>query len=298
MSKDFYEVLGVGKSASDAEIKKAYRKLALEWHPDRNKDPKATEKFKEINKAYEILSDPKKKQAFDQFGEAAFSQGAGHAGGSPFNQGQNYSGAYGPFTYTYSSTGGSPFDGVDLGGFSDPFEIFEQFFGGSSYGRRSKPQRRIYRFTIDFMEAVKGVEKEVVVDGKQQKIKIPAGVDEGSRIRFDNFEVVLSVQNDSRFKREGYDLLSDVEISFAQAVLGEVVSVSTIDGSLKLKIKPGTQPGSLVKLNGRGVPMVRGNGRGDHYLQIKIKVPEHINNRQRELLSEFESESQKKKGWF
>ena len=298
MSKDFYEVLGVSKSASDTEIKKAYRKLALEWHPDRNKDPKATERFKEINKAYEILSDPQKKQAFDQFGEAAFSQGAGYPGGSPFGGGQNQTGSYGPFTYSYSSSGGSPFEGVDFGGFSDPFEIFEQFFGGSSFRRSSRPQRRIYRFTIDFMEAVKGVEKEVVVDGKQQKIKIPAGVDEGSRIRFDNFEVVLSVQSDSRFKREGYDLLSDVEISFPQAVLGEVVSVPTVEGPLKLKIKPGTQSGSLVKLKGRGVPMVRGNWRGDHYLQIKIKVPEHINNRQKELLSEFESEFQKKKGWF
>ncbi len=297
MAKDFYEVLGVSKSASDAEIKKAYRKQALEWHPDRNKDPKATERFKEINKAYEVLSDPQKKQAFDQFGEAAFSQGAGHAGGSPFDQGQQ-TGAYGPFTYTYSSSQGSPFEGVDFGGFSDPFEIFEQFFGGSSYGRRSRPQRRIYRFTIDFMEAVKGVEKDVVVDGKQQKIKIPAGVNEGSRIRFDNFDVILSVQNDSRFKREGYDLISGVEISFTQAVLGDVVSVPTIDGSLKLKIKPGTQPGSLVRLKGRGVPMVQGNGRGDHYLQIKIKVPEHINNRQKELLEEFDKEIQKKKGWF
>lgn len=298
MSKDYYEVLGVGKSASDAEIKKAYRKMALEWHPDRNKDPKATERFKEINKAYEILSDPQKKQAFDQFGEAAFSQGTGQAGGSPFGGGQNQTGAYGPFTYTYSSSGGSPFEGVDFGGFSDPFEIFEQFFGGSSSGRRSKPQRRIYRFTIDFMEAVKGVEKDVVVDGKQQKIKIPAGVNEGSRIRFDNFEVVLSVQSDSRFKREGYDLISGVEISFTQAVLGDVVTVPTIDGPLKLKIKPGTQPGSLVRLKGRGVPMVQSNARGDHYLQIKIKVPEHINSRQKELLEEYDREVQKKKGWF
>src|SRR3989338_7344727 len=148
MSKDFYEVLGVSKSASDTEIKRAYRKLALEWHPDRNKDPKATDKFKEINKAYEVLSDSKKRQTYDQFGEAAFSQGAGFAGQGPVG-GASRTGKYGPFTYTYTNFGGgSPFsgqggqasgwEGVDFGGFSDPFDIFEQFFGGSPFsGRRA-----------------------------------------------------------------------------------------------------------------------------------------------------------------
>src|SRR4030043_1293587 len=162
MAKDFYEILGVPKKATEGEIKRAYRKLALEWHPDRNKDPKATDKFKEINKAYEVLSDPKKKEIYDQYGEAAFKPGTGFGAGSgPFG-GQDGSGGYGPFSWTYTTSGnGSPFEEYDLGGFSDPFEIFEQFFGVSSpFGRRAKHQP-VYRLHLTFMEAVKGVEKEV-----------------------------------------------------------------------------------------------------------------------------------------
>src|SRR3989338_2988484 len=147
MAKNYYELLGVSKNATDAELKKAYRKLALEWHPDRNKDPKAAEKFKEITKAYEVLSDPKKKEVYDQYGDSAFQPGSGYGQGSPFG-GQN-GGQYGPFTYTYSSGGGNPFEGFDFGGFSDPFEIFEQFFGGSPF--RQRKQRPVYQLTIDFM---------------------------------------------------------------------------------------------------------------------------------------------------
>lgn len=297
MSKDFYEVLGVAKNASEAEIKKAYRKLALEWHPDRNKTPDASEKFKEINKAYEVLSDPKKKEMYDQYGDAAFRPGSGFGGSSPFG---SQTGGYGPFTYTYTTGGdGSPFEGFDFGGFTDPFEIFEQFFGGGSpFGRRNTRQRSIYRLTIDFMEAVKGVEKRVEIDGKEQKIKIPAGVDNGTRIRFHDYDVILDVQSDSRFKREDYDLITDIELNFTQAVLGDVVSVPTIDGPLNLKIQPGTQPGTLIRLQGKGVPHVRGSNRGDQYVRVKVAVPEKISNRQKELLKEFDEEGKKKRSWF
>ncbi|MBI3379525.1 DnaJ domain-containing protein [Candidatus Gottesmanbacteria bacterium] len=303
MAKDFYEVLGISKNASDAEIKKSYRKMALQWHPDRNKSADATEKFKEINKAYEVLSDSKKKEVYDQYGESAFKPGGGYAGQGPFGGGQQ-TGQYGPFTYTYTTNGGgggSPFEGVDFGGFSDPFEIFEQFFGGGSspFGRRSGgKQRQIYRLTIDFMEAVKGVEKTVEVEGKKQKIKIPAGVDNSMRVRFGDFDIVIDVQQDSRFKREDYDLISDVEISFSQAVLGDVVAVPTIDGPLNLKIQPGTQPGSFVRLRGKGVPHVHSSARGDQYIRVKIAIPSKLTHRQKELLTEFEEENKKKKGWF
>lgn len=297
MAKDYYEILGVAKNSSAEEIKKAYRRKALEWHPDRNKSEGATTKFKEINKAYEVLSDPQKRQTYDQFGEAAFSQGSAASQG-PFGGGQ--SGRYGPFSYTYSSSGGgSPFDGVDFGGFSDPFEIFEQFFGSASpFGRSSRKQRKVYRLTLDFMEAVKGVEKQVEIEGQSQKIKIPAGVDDGMRIRFGDFDLVVEVQPDSRFKREGQDLITEVEISIAQAVLGDNISVTTIDGPLKLKIKPGTQSGLLIRLKNMGVSSVRGHGRGDHYVRIKVSIPDKISNRQRELLIEFDEENKKKKGWF
>lgn len=300
MAKDFYEILGVSKNASEAEIKRAYRKLALQWHPDRNKSPEANDKFKEINKAYEVLADSKKKEVYDQYGEAAFKPGAGFGAEGPFGA-QTQSGRYGPFTYTYTTYGGQPgggFEGVDFGGFSDPFEIFEQFFGGGSPFGRRQPRRTVYRLTIDFMEAVKGVEKTVEVEGKRQKIKIPAGVDDGSHIRFSDYDVVIEVQPDSRFKREDYDLVTDIEISLTQAALGDVVAVPTIDGTLNLKIQPGTQSGTFIRLRGKGVPHVHGGGRGDQYVRVKVAVPTKLSGRQKELLEEFEEEAKKKKGWF
>lgn len=299
MSRDFYEILGVGKNASEADIKRAYRKLALQWHPDRNKSPEASEKFKEINKAYEVLGDPKKRQSYDQFGESAFAPGAA-AGQGPFGGGAQ-GGGYGPFTYTYTTygNGGSPFEGVDFGGFSDPFEIFEQFFGGGNpFGQRAQRQRAIYRINIDFMEAAKGVTKTVEIEGKKQNIKIPAGVDDGTRVRFGNFDILVEVSPDKQFKREGYDLIVDKEISLSQAILGDVVEVPTIDGPLKLKIQSSTQPGTLIRLGGKGIPHVHGRGRGDQYVRIKLNLPTHLTGRQKELLQEFEEEGKKKKGWF
>ncbi|OGG02287.1 hypothetical protein A2W14_00985 [Candidatus Gottesmanbacteria bacterium RBG_16_37_8] len=296
MAKDYYEILGVSKNSSAAELKKAYRKMALEWHPDRNKDPKATEKFKEINKAYEVLADPQKREVYDQYGEAAFKGGAGFRDQGPF-AGGNYSGQNGPFSYTYTTSGGqNPFEGFGFGGFTDPFEIFEQFFGGSPFGRAK--QRPLYQLTIDFMEAVKGTEKKVQIDGKAQTIKIPKGIDTGTRMRFNDYDVLINVQGDSRFQREGYDIITEVKISFPQASLGDVVTVTTIDGPLDVKIQPGTQPGTLIRLKGKGVPHVRDTGRGDHYLKLKVVVPEKLTNRQKELLKEFNEEANRKKTWF
>lgn len=285
VSKDFYEVLGVSKTASPDEIKRAYRKLALEYHPDRNKSKEAAEKFKEVNAAYEVLSDSQKKAQYDQFGHAAFEQGAGQG---PFGGGQR-SGRYGPFTYTYYTDGGGENVNFDFGGFSDPFEIFEQFFGGASpFGRAQR--RQTYGLTVSFMEAVKGTEKEVEVQGKKMKIKVPAGVDDGSRIRFGDFDIVIDVTADKRFRREGADLISELPISIAQASLGDIVSVETIDGQLKLRIQAGTQPGTMIRLQGRGIPHLQGRGRGDHYIRITVAIPKHLNRRQKELLREFEQE--------
>lgn len=293
--RDYYDILGVGKSTSLDEIKRAYRKLALEWHPDRNKKPEANGKFKEINEAYAVLSDKEKRAAYDQFGHAAFSPGGGFGAagrGSPFG------GAWqqqGPFTYYYTTGGGqgSPFAG--FGDFLDPFEIFEQFFG-AGFGRASaRPRREVYQITIDFMEAMKGVAKEVHLprgqagEGSVRKtIKIPAGVDTGSRIRFEDFDIVIEVRPDRQFKREGDDLLIEHEIPFSLAALGGIVGVPTIDGLLKLRIQPGTQSGILIRLRGKGVPHVRGGGRGDEYVRIQLQVPIRLSRRQRELLEELE----------
>ncbi|MEK7544140.1 MAG: J domain-containing protein [Patescibacteria group bacterium] len=291
--RDYYDILGVSKSAPVDEIKKAYRKLALEWHPDRNKSAGANEKFKEINEAYAVVSDPKKRETYDQFGAAAFQPGMG--GGAP-GQGP-FGGGQGPFTYSWSSGGGSPF-GADFEQTIDPFDIFEQFFGGGFSQRQTRARREVYEITIDLLEAARGVTKEVHVprgragEGTTRKtIKIPAGVDTGSRIRFDDFDIVIAVHPDKQFKREGNDLIVDQEITFTQAALGAVVEVPTIDGPLSIRVQPGTQPGTLIRLRGKGVPNVRGNGRGDQYVRIQLTIPTHLSRRERELLEELGSGS-------
>ena len=290
-SKDYYEVLGVSKTSTADEIKKAYRKLALQYHPDRNKTKEGEEKFKEVAKAYEVLGNEEKRKQYDQFGHAAFEQGAGQGpfgGGNPFGGAQG--GQYGPFTYSYSSNG----QGFDFG--ADPFDIFEQFFGGGARAR--KPA---YGISITFDEAVHGTEKEVSINNKKQKIKIPAGVDSGSRIRFDDYDVVVDVKPDSTFRREGYDIVTEESISYASAALGTEIAVKTIDGSVTIKIPAGTQPNTLIRLSSRGVKHVRGNGKGDHYVRIKIEVPKKLSRKQKELLEELQQEEsgeqKKSKGW-
>lgn len=283
---DYYEVLGISKNASTDEIKAAYRKKALEWHPDRNKSAGAAEKFKEINKAYEVLADPKKKEMYDQYGEDAFSRGgAGNPGGFNYNQG-------GPFTYTYTNyggEGGSPFEG--FGDFSDPFEIFEQFFGfRSPYGSSARKRRDVYQINLTFDEAVHGTEKDTVIKGKTKKIKIPAGVDDGTRIRFSDFDLLVSVKLSNMFKRQGQDIYIEKDIPYTMAVLGGVVDVPTIKGSVKLKVRPGTVSGSTVRLRGEGVPYPNSSQRGDEYVIYKIHVPSHVSSKAKKLLEELQQE--------
>lgn len=292
MENDYYKILGVGKSATEQEIKSAYRKLALQYHPDRNKTKEAEEKFKEVTKAYEVLGDTEKRKTYDQFGAAAFEQGAG--GGNPFAGGNPFGGfnQQGPFTYTYTSSGqGSPFEG-----FGDPFDIFEQFFGGQNPFSQAA-RRPLYSIAIDFMEAVKGVTKKVKIDGKDETIKIPAGVDTGSRIRFEKYDIVVEVRKNSKFIREGYDVITDEEIPFTKAILGTELTIETLDGKVTIKIPSGTQPGTVIRLKSKGISHVHGAGKGDHYVRIKVMLPKNITNHQKELLQAFEGEKPKK-GWF
>jgi len=285
--RDYYDVLGVSRDASLEEIKKAYRKLALEWHPDRNKSPEAEERFKEINEAYEVLSNPEKKAAYDQFGHAAFTPG-GMGGFEGFSGGFTRTYKKGPFTYTYTTFGGSPFEGFgfDFEGFSDPFEIFEQFFGGSPFRETRQVSR--YGLTLTFMEAARGCEKEIVVEGKKRKIRIPPGVEDGTRINFSDFYVTIDVKPDKIFRREGDDVFVNQEISLGTAILGGAIEVLTIDGPVKLRIRPGTQPGTMVRLRGRGIKRLHGYGRGDQYVRLLVKIPEKLTPRQKELIKEFE----------
>ena len=281
--RDYYEIVGVDKQAAAQELKKAYRKKALEYHPDRNKSTDAEEKFKEVNEAYEVLSNPEKRQNYDQFGHAAFDPRTGFGGfGGPAS---GRTGRAGPFSYTFYTSGGTG-EGVDFG-FSDPFEIFESFFGGASPFRR-QPAKPRYGLTVDFMEAMKGVEKTVVIDGKKHTIKIPAGADEGTRIRYQNCDVTLDVRPDARFKRDGADLFVDQAVSFSMAAVGGEVEVPTIDGEMKIRVRPGTQPGTLMRLSGQGALHLHGRSRGDLYVRLVVEVPKELTRRQKDLLRELE----------
>ncbi len=282
--RDYYEVLGVSKTASAAEIKSAYRKLALKFHPDRNKEAGAEDKFKEINEAYQILSDAKKKQTYDQFGHAAFDPSSGMGGGQgPFGGGfGGFGGQAGGFNWSsYSSSAGG--QNIDFG---DPFEIFEQFFGGG-FGGGSRKRRAHYSLEIDFMEAVEGVEKTVEIEGKRQKIKVPAGANDGTRIRFEDFDVSINVGTHPFFKRDGYDVFIDQKISFTLAALGGQIEIQTLTGQLKLKVRAGTPSHSLIRLRGEGIKHLQSRGKGDLYVRLIVAVPEKLSREQKRLLEEL-----------
>ena len=280
--RDYYEVLGVSKTASAAEIKSAYRKMALKYHPDRNKETGAEDRFKEINEAYQVLSDPKKKQTYDQFGHAAFDPSSGMGGGQgPFGGFGGFSGQAGGFNWSsYASGGqGAEFD------FGDPFEIFEQFFGGGFSGRAKR--RPHYSLQIEFMEAINGVTKDVEIEGKRQKIKVPAGANNGTRIRFTDFDVSIDVGTHPRFKRDGYDVFVDEKISFSTAVLGGQIEIETLTGKIKLKVRPGTPSHSLIRLRDEGVKHLQSRGKGDLYVRLIVDVPEKLSRDQKSVLEDL-----------
>ena len=353
--RDYYEVLGVQKGAGQDEIKKAYRKITKENHPDLHPGDKACEeRFKEANEAYEILSDEEKRKKYDQFGHAAFDPNAGFGGG-----------------------GFGGFDG--FGGFGDIFGDIFGGFGGFGGGTRSNPnaprkgENLRTNVNISFEEAAFGCKKEVTVirveactdcggsgcaegttpeicpdcggsghvrvnqrtpfgmvqsttacsrcggtgkiihqpcktcKGKgnvrrQQKIEvnIPAGIDDGQTISktgagnaginggpAGDLLVSVTVRPHARFERDGTSVLLEQELSYAQAVLGAELEVPTIDGKVKLNIPEGTQPGAVFRLRGKGIPYLRGSGRGDQFITVTIKVPKNLSSSQKELLRQF-----------
>ena len=348
--RDYYEVLGVEKGVGDEEIKKAYRKLAVKYHPDKNPgDKTAEEKFKELGEAYEVLSEPQKRAAYDQYGHAAFDRRSG--------------GGFGR-------------------GFHDPFDVFREVFGAGSIfedlfggggsrepGGAQRGDDLRYDMEITFEEAAHGCEKEITVtkldvcevcrgsgaeegsrartcptcggrgqvinsrgifsiaqtcpscqgagriidkpcrnckgQGRRErtskiKLRIPAGVDTASRLRSagngeagfrggsaGDLYVVLHVKPHEIFQRDGDDLLCDVPVSFVQATLGAEIEVPTLDGKLPVKVPPGTQPGTVFRLKGKGVKNIQGYGHGDLHVRINVEVPTHLTAAQKTKLQEF-----------
>jgi molecular chaperone DnaJ len=339
--RDYYELLGIVRSAGEDEVKKAYRKLALQYHPDRNPgDKQAEERFKEVSEAYQVLSDPQKRAQYDKFGHAAFGD---NGPGFDFNS-----------------------------GFEDIFgDIFGEFFGGAGARRRSESRGEDLRYnlTLSFEEAVSGVEKKIKIPrhgpcdtcrgtgakagtspqtcpscrgrgqvsfqqgffsvsrscsqchgqgtfisdpctscggaGRVRKmhtlsVKIPAGVDNGSRLKLrgegetapargvpGDLYVVIQVEPHPIFTRENLDILCDVPISFVQAALGAEIDVPTLDGKIKMKIPSGTQSGKVFRIKGKGVKDVHGYEQGDQHVLVLVETPTHLTARQKELLKEF-----------
>lgn len=301
--KDYYDILNLKKGATPEEIKKAYKTLAREHHPDmvNDSDKKAAEeRFKEINEAYQVLRDPEKKRMYDQFGHAGpgFNNASGAQGGNPFGGGN-----WGPFTYTYSSQGG---------GGTDPFDIFEDFFGFRGFGGRRAPQKGknlYYELHISFKDAISGVEKEINIESGKVKIKIPAGVHDGTEIRFNgkgmpgpnnlpngDLFITLRYSLPKNFRRVGSNLGLIKEIDFATAALGDNIEVDVVDekskdgvGKAKLKIPSGTQHGTQFRIRGKGMPRLRSSGYGDIIVQVMITVPKKLSRKQKKILEDFKS---------
>lgn len=305
--KDYYEVLGVAKAASQDEIKKAFRKAAIKYHPDKEGGDET--KFKEANEAYEVLSNAEKKQRYDQFGHAGVGTSAASGGARPGASGFEdiFRGA------GFGGAGGQRvnvnFDnlGVDIN------DIFDSFFGGGG-SRRVKQGRDVQTsLSISFEEAIAGIDQKTIqydkitrkADGSMErkrtdfKMKIPAGINDGAVIKLSGYGesipegsdgdllVQVRVKPHKKFIREADLILSQESITMVQAALGAKLKVDTVEGSKTLKIPAGTQPGTDFRLRGMGVPHVRGSGRGDHIVQIKVEIPKRLNKKQKRMLEEF-----------
>ena len=371
MAKDYYQILGVSRNATENEIKKAYRKLAVKYHPDKNPgDKSAEEKFKDVSEAYDILSDSKKRAQYDQFGSDFF-----RAGGPGSGSGSAY-GSGGPFRNPYDIFS-QMFGGAGMGGSASGMggeDIFSQMFGGGRRsGRKASPPKGKdleYRLSISFSDAVFGAEKRIRLDkydvcascsgtggapgssrkscsvcggsgqvasgggffrqasvcsacsgtgqvntasckncsgtgrirvSKELLVKIPPGVSNGSKLRISregeaavgggepgDLYVILQVESDALFTREGNDIYCEVPVDFAAAALGSIVEVPTLAGKTRLKIPAKTQSGMMLRLKGKGIPALKGGDRGDQLVKIKVETPANLSGRQKELLEELQ----------
>lgn len=294
-AKDYYSVLGVSRQATPDEIKKAYRKLAMKYHPDKNPgDKTAEERFKEATEAYDVLSDAKKKQMYDQFGHAGAQQG----GPNPFRGGgfENFGGFQAGFE-----------GGPDI--FSD---LFGEFFGQDTQpGRRGREMRGAdlrYTLTITLEEAATGTEKRISFvrqrGGKEDAVKlsitVPAGVKAGQRLKLrgegdgppgpgkpGDLYVIIGFQDHPLFKRKDNDVLMELPISFVDALAGTQVEVPTLTGRAQLGIPAGTHPGQIFRLKGKGFPDIGGYAAGDLLIKIIVDVPNNVSEEDRQLLEKL-----------
>lgn len=305
--KDYYKTLGVDRKSNDDEIKKAYRKLALQYHPDRNPDDKGSEeKFKEINEAYQVLSDSEKRKRYNQLG--ASYEHYQQRGGSP-----------GGFNWDDWATQGAQSGGsvrVEVGDLGDLFgggfsEFFNSIFGGAqSMGtpstmrgttRRPAP-RPSYQYKTDIMlsEAYQGTTRRVEVDGRRLDVKIPPGARTGTKVRVSgafpagpggqegDLYLVITVLADPIYEQKGNNLNTDVDIDLYTAVLGGDVTVQTLSGSVMLTIPPGTQSGQKFRLKGRGMPHLKTPQKfGDLYVQADVKIPRKLTSEQKDLFQQL-----------
>lgn len=284
--RDYYKVLGIERNASADDIRRAYRKLAMQHHPDRNPGSKeAEDKFKEINEAYQVLSDPQKRARYDQLGSA-------------YSNWERRGGTPGDFDWSQWS-GGAPRG--DYGNADDVFgegffsEFFRSIFGGM--GRTEAPGRaQAYQqpVTISLEEAYHGATRLLQSNGRRMEVRIPAGVKSGSKVRVAgagpeglDLYLVVDVTEDPRFERKGSDLHTSAGIEVFTALLGGEVQVETPAGKVTLKIPAGTQPDQVFRLSGRGMPMLKNpQTKGDLFVHVKLRIPKELSAQQKALLEE------------
>jgi len=319
--RDYYEVLGIKRGASDDDVRSAYRRLARKYHPDLNPGDRAAEqKFKELSEAYEILADPKKRQAYDQFGFAGVQMGAeagaGAAGSGAGPGGQRYtwSGQGSPFEdAVFEAFGGAGPEGASF------FEELVSHLGGAHAGRArggARGRRRVAagqdiqsEIALTFDQAVHGVQTSLTLerpsgDGSRRPerltVRIPLGVRDGQRVRLrgqggpgfgggpaGDLYLIIRVQEHPYFRREGQDVYIDLPITVAEAALGTTADVPTVHGRTTVHVPPGTASGTRLRLRGQGVPDATGKGRGDQYCIIRIVPPKRLDERERRLFEEL-----------
>lgn len=305
---DYYKILGVDRNATQDEIKQAYRKLAKKYHPDLNKDdPSAEGKFQQVNEAHEVLSDPEKRKKYDEYGEHWKHADEFKQEREAYSRAQQENGSSG---YWYSMNGdefSGGFGGAGASGFSD---FFEQLFGHRSGGRggysmRAKGGDIEAQMHLSLSEAYVTHKQTFSVNGENIRITVPAGVADGQTIRLKGYGekgmngaengdlyITFVIDKDATFEREGDDLYTHVDVDLYTAVLGGEVQVRTMDGMVRLKVKPGTQNGTQVRLRGKGFPVYKQPGQfGDMIVTYNVKIPTSLTEKQKDLFNQLRAAS-------